>query len=257
MLITVWQNALTRDPLSVDSLQQELKTLKVTKEQEKLIMGRRSKSASITSDGSVDFDASVASVADSTASTPVQPICHSSSDTITNPTEDSDFGDEGERAAGHFRSYHDTHRQSHTHDSTPSSSRSGSPSEEDSEETNSSKSGDSDDEGERVRGREQEAVDSPHKKNGIKSGSMPRSPSLVTLRSESPREGGMAEGVVRGRGGGGGSPNMFHHWKQTWNFSSAWRRMTLVRPVEVVRRPIRIISMCSTTQFINFFISIA
>ena len=220
-------------------------------------MGRRSKSASVTSDGSADFDTSVTSVADSTASTPVHPIpCHSSSDTITNPTEDSDLGDEGERAGGHhYRSYHSTHRQSHTHDSTPSSSRSGSPSEEDSEESKSSKSGDSD-EDEEERGREQEAVDSPHKENGVKSSGMPRSPSLVTLRSESPREGGVAEGVFK-VGGGGGSPNMFHHWKQTWNFSSAWRRVALIRPIEVIRRPIRIISMCSTTQFINFFISIA
>ena len=242
VLITIWQNALTRDPLSVESLRQELKTLKVTKEQEKLIMGRRSKSASITSEGSVEFDTSVTSVADSTASTPVHPIRHSSSDTITNPTEDSDLGEEGERA-GHFRSYHDTHRHSHAHDST-SSSRSGSPSEDNNDESNSSKSSDSDQEGER------EGVDSP-RENGVKSSSgMPRSPSLVTLRSESPRE----EGVVRG---GGGSPNMFHYWKQTWNFSSAWRRVTLVRPVEVIRKPIRIISMCNTSQFINLFISIA
>ena len=257
VLITVWQNALTRDPLSIDSLRQELKTLKVTKEQEKIIMGRRSKSTSFTSDGSVDLDASVTSVTDSTTSTPVCPVRHSSTDTITNPTEDSDLGDEGERMAGHhYQSYHGTHQQSHAHNSSPSSSRSGSPSEEDSDESNSSKGGDSED-----RGDEEEDwrddIDSPQKKNGIESIGMRRSPSLITLRSESPREGSLAEGVFRVGGRGGGSPNIFHHWKQTWSFSSAWRRVTLIRPVEVVRRPIRFVSMCNTSQLINFFISIA
>lgn len=255
VLITVWQNALTKEPLSVDSLRQELKTLKVTKEQEKLIMGRRSKSASINSDASVELDTSVAIVADSTTSTPVHPVCHSSTDTITNPTEESDFGDEGEgeRTTGrHYQSYHNTHRQGHTHNSSPYSSRSGSPSEADSDdnESNSSKSGDSEEQ-DYEEGERRGELDSTPKKNGKKYSGIPRSPSLVTLRSESPREVGVA------RVGGGGSPNIFHHWKQTWSFSSAWRRVTLVRPVEVVRRPIRFVSMCSTSQLINLFISIA
>ena len=257
MLITVWQNALTQDPLSVDSLQQELKTLKVTKEQEKLIMGRRSKSASMNSDASIEFDASVASVTDSAASTPVHPMRHSSTDTITNPTEDSDLGDDGERMTGHhYQSYHNTHhRTSHTQNSSPSSSRSGSPSEEESGDSNSSKSGDSDDPDYEPPGeKRREEVDSSPKRNGKRSIGMPRSPSLVTLRSESPREVGVTKGVPRV---GGGSPNMFHYWKQTWSFSSAWRRVTLMRPVEVVRRPMRFVSMCSTSQLINFFISIA
>ena len=250
MLITVWQNALTRDPLSVENLRQELKTLKVTKEQEKLIMGRRSKSASITSD---DVDTSVASVADSASSTPpVHPIVrHSSSDTVTNPTEDSDLGGEGEKSE-HFQSYHNIPRQRHTHNSSPSSSRSGSPSEEDSNGNDSSKNGDYDVEDKR-RGREE--VDSLPK-NGIKSHGMPRSPSLVTLRSESPREKSASEGWFGGGGGGSGrSPKILYHWKQTWSFLS--RRVALLRPVEVVRKPVRILSMCSTSQFINFFISIA
>ncbi len=259
VLITVWQNALTQDPLSVDSLQQELKTLKVTKEQEKLIMGRRSKSASFNSDASVEFDSSIASVANSTASTPVHPhpVCHSSTDTITNPTEDSDLGDDGERTVTHhYQSYHNTYRQNHAQNSSPSSSPSGSPSasDEDSGESSSPRSGDSDYEPKREGRREE--VDTPLKRNGKKSVGIPRSPSLVTLRSESPREVGVTKGVPR-VGGGGGSPNMFHHWKQIWSFSSAWRRVTLLRPVEVVRRPMRFVSMCSTSQLINFFITIA
>ena len=261
VLITVWQNALTQDPLSVESLRQELKTLKVTKEQEKLIMGRRPKSASINSDASTELDASVASVTDSAASTPVYPMCHSSTDTITNPTEDSDLGDDGERLMGHhYQSYHSTHhRTSHTPNSSPSSSQSGSPSEEESGDSSSSRSGDSDDPDYEPPAEEKkrEEVDSSPKRNGKKSVGVPRSPSLVTLRPESPREVGVADGVARVGGRGGGSPNMFHYWKQTWSFSSAWRRVTLMRPVEVVRRPVRFVSMCSTSQLINFFISIA
>ena len=242
VLITIWQNALTHNPLSTESLRQELKTLKVTKEQEKLIMGRRSKSASITSDGSVDYDSSSAGIAD--LPSPIH-VNVSGSDTIGNRTEDSDE-ERGRGLLPHLR---------HTPCST-SSSRSVSPSEDDStrrsgsdQDTHSSTTVESDIENKT----EQEGVDHQQEgvacqQEGVANTEMPRSPSLVTLRSESPRE-GVAEG--------GGSPNMFHHWKQTLTFSSAWRRVTLLRPGHVIRKPIRIISMCSTPHFINLFISIA
>ena len=227
VLITIWQNALTQNPLSVESLRQELKTLKVTKEQEQLIMDRRSKSASFTSEGSVDLDpeSSVTSVAESISSLPPP---NSSSDTITNPTEESE--EEGSVHTRHARHAGFTSSSHSSDESAGSGSDRGSC---------SSRTGDSD--------QDDEEVDSQHE--SLSNSGMPRSPSLVTLRSETP-SGGVADGT-------GGSPNIFHHWKQTWNFTSAWRRVTLIKPLEVVRKPIHTIGMCSPTQLINVFISIA
>lgn len=245
VLITIWQNALTRPPLSVDALRQDLKTLKVTKEQEKLIMGRRSKSTSIMSEGSFDYDSSAASVADYPSST--SHINLSSSDTITNPMEDSD---EDRQLRPHLR--HAPCSTSSSPSATPSEDGDESAKESDSDHDNESESSRTIDDSSREKteeeerdGEEEEGVD--YRQEGM---AKRRSLSLVTLRSESPREG---VGVAKG----GGSPNIFHHWKQMWNFSSAWRRITLVRPVQLVRKPIRSISMCSTSQFINLFISIA
>ena len=95
---------------------------------------------------------------------------------------------------------------------------------------------------------EREEVDA--NQEGVAKSQVPRSPSLETLHSE-------GEGGRGGVANGGGSPNMFHHWKNTWNFSSSWKRVPLIRPIQLVQKPIRIIRMCSTTQFINLSISIA
>lgn len=240
VLITIWQNALTKDPLSTDSLRQELKTLKVTKEQEKLIMGRRSKSASITSDGSVDYDSSTAvGVADYP---PLARHNHSSSDTVTNTMDCSDKEGRVWPPVVHAPS-------------STSSSRSATPSVEGSgsyRESRSSQTVDSDQPDYSSRERtdsDEVGVVSPNV--GVaKPTAMPRSPSLVTLRSESPRSG---VGVAVG----GGSPNLFHHWKQMLTFSSAWRRVTVIRPVDLLRGPARFITTCNSSHFINIFISVA
>ena len=239
VLITIWQNALTQPPLSVDSLRQELKTLKVSKEQEKLIMNRRSKSASITSDGSLEYDSSTAvGVAD--IPSPVH-LNHSSSDTVTYPTEDSDIDGRVEPPCVHHTPCSTS--SSHSGSLTGDDSARGSGSDHDS---HSSRTLDSDKDSTSEAEEEREEIDTNHK--GVVKLRVTRSPSLVTLHSEA--EGG---GVANG----GGSPNLIHHWKRTWNFSSSWRRVTLIRPIQLVRKPIRIISMCNTSQLINFLISIA
>ena len=202
-------------------------------------MGRRSKSASITSDGSLDYDSSTAmGVAD--IPSPVH-LNHSSSDTITYPTEDSDVDGKVEPSCGHHTPCSTS--SSHSGSLTGDNSARGSGSDRDS---HSSRTLDSDKDSTSEAGEEREDMDSNHE--GVLKSRIPRSPSLVTLHSES-EGGGMAKG--------GGSPNLIHHWKRTWNFSSSWRRITLIRPIQLVRKPIHFISMCNTSQLINIFISIA
>ena len=199
-------------------------------------MGRRSTSASITSDGSLDYDSATAvGVAD--IPSPVH-LNHSSSDTITYPTEDSDVDGRVEPSCGRHTPCSTS--SSHSGSLTGDNSTRGSGSDRDSRTLDSDKDSTSE------AGEEREDIDSNYE--GVVKSRMPRSPSLVTLHSES--EGG---GVAKG----GGSPNFIHHWKHTWNFSSSWRRLMLIRPVQLIRKPIHIIAMCSTSQLINFFISIA
>ena len=251
VLITIWQNALTRNPLSIESIRQELKTLKVTKEQEKLIMGRRSKSASFTSDGSVDYDSSTAVGVADYPSSPAVYHNHSSSDTVTNTVECSDKEGRVWPAVVHAPSSSTSTSRS----VTPSASEEGGTGSN--RDSRSSQTLDSDQPDDSSRERtdteeeELEGVDSPNVGVAKTVVDVRRSPSLVTLRSESPRSG---VGVVRG----GGSPNMFHHWKQTLNFTSIWKRVSVTRPIaDLLSRPVHFISTCNLSQFINIFISIA